>query len=159
MPPALSQGDRVQIRGHAENCPQPYLPVRPFTTASSPARHLPAQQRYSGASGQSQTTGTDQQPPQQQKKARRIRVPEEWCHTGREESSSSALVWMCSFLPSATQGEASRTVGKQLSTEELQPSGNSASVSCRPGEPRTKEDHARSETYSQIPAKSHYRVD
>lgn len=34
MPPALSQGNCVQIRGHVENCPQPYLPVWPFMTAS-----------------------------------------------------------------------------------------------------------------------------
>lgn len=35
-------------------------------------------------------------------------MPAELCGTGNQESSSSALVWMCSFLPSAAQGEASR---------------------------------------------------
>lgn len=41
-----------------------------------------------------------------------------------------------------------REVGKQLNMEELQPSGSSTAVSRGPGQPHTKEDHARSETYS-----------
>ena len=57
--------------------------------------------------------------------------------------------------PRGSQAEA----GKQPSAEELQPSGSSAAISREPGEPRTKEDHARSGTYLQIPAKSHYRAD
>lgn len=50
-------------------------------------------------------------------------------------------------------------MGKQLRTEERQPSRSSVAVSHRPGEPCTKEDHERSQTYSQIPAKSHYQAD
>lgn len=44
------------------------------------------------ASGQDQTTRTDQQPPQQQKQAWRIRVPEERCHTGRREFQLSSCM-------------------------------------------------------------------
>lgn len=57
-----------------------------------------------GSLGRVKQLGQTNSHHKQQKKARKIGVPEEWCCTGREERSSSALVWMCSFLPSATQG-------------------------------------------------------
>lgn len=73
------------------------------------------------------------------------------------ESSSPAPVRMCSFLPCHPR-ESQQEAGKAevLYSAAL---GSSMAVSHRPGESRTKEDHRRSEMYSYIPAKSHYRPD
>lgn len=156
MPPVLSQGDCVQSRGHAENCPQPHLSVRPFTTASSPLCHLPAQQGgvQAGSDNRDRPTATTAAKKSPEDQGARGALP----HRQRRELQLSSCMDVL-IPPHCDPRGSQQEARKWLSTEELQPSGSTAAVSRRPGEPHTKEDHARSETYSQIPAKSHYWAD